>query len=413
MLVITENTLNGVTSTNDIATGVFRQLQKMGAKFLNSRELYFRAGQAGLEVAVSSTLAQMVSPIVLIFQAADAMTLRLDFLADLRHRAFVVMVLGDSEHHFFDRDVYYGQAVDLIVTYDELMRHWFWKYKIPAISFLSSFDGAIYRNLECTQDIDICFVGRLLGYPVRQEAVRRIALELGGQQGLESGFAMSDIPLEEMVRVFNRTKINLNFSGVSQSNMFATQRNISTRLSQLKGRMMEIALCGGFVLTEYAPGLESVFIPEVEVATFKTLDELIHKARYYLSHESERLEIARCGYERATRDYELSRAIPNLLGRIEEHRKTKASAPLEKIVLDPAFSRNYAATRLAWMLHFFIDRRYRLASQELCACIKSGFPNVRFAFRCFVRLQPRFQFLKRLYGYFRDTAAKLRIGTAD
>jgi len=51
------------------------------------------------------------------------------------------------------------------------------------------------------------------------------------------------VPFEEMIDIFASSKIDLNFS--------STQK-------QIKGRIFEVCLAGGFLLTEYAPGTQTV-----------------------------------------------------------------------------------------------------------------------------------------------------------
>jgi spore maturation protein CgeB len=54
-----------------------------------------------------------------------------------------------------------------------------------------------------------------------------------------------------------------------------------------------------------------------EVVSYRDADELIDRIRYYLSHDGERLEIARAGYRRVLRDYRVSRLL-QVAGRMIE-----------------------------------------------------------------------------------------------
>ena len=52
------------------------------------------------------------------------------------------------------------------------------------------------------------------------------------------------------------------------------------------------------------PGNEEIqryFDPSTEVPTFRSVQELIKKTRYYLEHDQEREVIARAGHQRAVR----------------------------------------------------------------------------------------------------------------
>lgn len=72
---------------------------------------------------------------------------------------------------------------------------------------------------------------------------------------------------------------------------------------QLKGRNFEVPGCGGFLLTDPAEDLERYYEPGRELATFRTVRELIDKARYYLAHEEERSAIAEAGRARTLREH--------------------------------------------------------------------------------------------------------------
>lgn len=91
--------------------------------------------------------------------------------------------------------------------------------------------------------------------------------------------------LNEMPRIFHLSKINLNI----------TIRSIQTGLSQ---RIWDVLGCGGFLLTNYQSELPEYFEIGTDLETWSDLDELVHKADYYLTHEEERRQIARNGYEK-------------------------------------------------------------------------------------------------------------------
>lgn len=91
--------------------------------------------------------------------------------------------------------------------------------------------------------------------------------------------------LDEMPKVFNLSRINLNI----------TMRSIE---SGLPLRCFDILGCGGFLMTNYQPELEDMFVIGRDLEAYSSIDELIDKCSYYLSHEDERAAIARSGYEK-------------------------------------------------------------------------------------------------------------------
>ena len=62
-------------------------------------------------------------------------------------------------------------------------------------------------------------------------------------------------------------------------------------------RVFETLSTGSFLLTNWLPTLGDLFEDGEHLVTYKTLDEMVEKARYYLEHEDEREKIAKAGYD--------------------------------------------------------------------------------------------------------------------
>lgn len=63
-------------------------------------------------------------------------------------------------------------------------------------------------------------------------------------------------------------------------------------------RTFEVPACGAFMLAERTDEHLAMFQEDKEAAFFTGLDEVLDKIKYYLKHDSQRLGIARAGYER-------------------------------------------------------------------------------------------------------------------
>ena len=114
--------------------------------------------------------------------------------------------------------------------------------------------------------------------------------------GIHSEHAFVDE--NEMKTIFRKSKINLNFTGIQYSQNSVLMQNISNRIREIKGRPFEIASVGGFVLSEYFPGIESLFEIGKEIDVFYNSDDLIGKVNFYLNNDSLREEIAFNGFLR-------------------------------------------------------------------------------------------------------------------
>ncbi len=90
---------------------------------------------------------------------------------------------------------------------------------------------------------------------------------------------------EEMPRVFNRSKININI----------TLRSIT---SGIPLRCLDIMGAGGFLLSNYQPELAEFFVPGEDFVYFENEQDLLDKIQYYLEHDDERKQIAYNGWQK-------------------------------------------------------------------------------------------------------------------
>jgi spore maturation protein CgeB len=140
------------------------------------------------------------------------------------------------------------------------------------------------------------------------------------------GWPNGSISQEKMIDVFNQTKINLNLSNsvtndiryvLSGPRAFLNFMRSTKHGEQLKGRHIEINACGGFQLSFYADGIETVFEPNKEIAVYQSVDDLIEKIQFYLGHDELRARIAKAGYEKAQAKFEYTKRLEFLFQRIK------------------------------------------------------------------------------------------------
>lgn len=96
------------------------------------------------------------------------------------------------------------------------------------------------------------------------------------------GYAKSQT---EMPLIFRNSLINLNI----------TARSIRSGLSQ---RIFDVLGSRGFLITNYQPELPELFNIGEDLEAYSSEDELLTKIEYYLSHETDRKEIADNGYNK-------------------------------------------------------------------------------------------------------------------
>ena len=111
--------------------------------------------------------------------------------------------------------------------------------------------------------------------------------------------------LDEMPKVFNLSKINLNI----------TMRPIETGLPL---RCFDIMGCGGFLMTNYQAEIADFFEVGVDLETYASTEELIDKCTYYLQNDTERSRIAINGYNKVKSQHTHYHRIRELLTKVTE-----------------------------------------------------------------------------------------------
>jgi tetratricopeptide (TPR) repeat protein len=188
--------------------------------------------------------------------------------------------------------------VDIAVVTDSIKHFEKTFHPEKYLELLAISDIKVFFDPGLERDIDISFNGRVTNKPDRIAGIK--ALQANGINVLKTGGQLeSRLCLEEYARVYMQSKITLNFSRSGE------------KLTR-KGRLIEATLCGAMLLESENPETSKWFEPMIDYVPFRDEKDLIDKARYYLQHHSERIEIAQNGRRKAI---ELSKP-ENFWGRI-------------------------------------------------------------------------------------------------
>ncbi len=203
----------------------------------------------------------------------------------------------------------------------------------------------LYRNLNLDYQYDVTFIGQPHGN-------RRMIIECLRDAGISVkawgyGWESGRLSQQEMIKVMNQSRINLNLSNASATNwrkgapslVTKTRRLIGRSLDQfdvgrrvkvwrrersvgradtviypeqIKARNFEIPGCGSFQCTGPAENIDEYFDERQEILIFHDVDELIEMIQYYLNHDEERQSIADAGYKRALRDHTYQRRFEEI-----------------------------------------------------------------------------------------------------
>lgn len=193
------------------------------------------------------------------------------------------------------------------------------------------------RHREVAEEHDVSFVGQ--GYARRQHIVKDLAARGVEVQCWGRGWSRGRLSFDDMITMTAKSRINLNFTdssvvaGWKRLGKLLLNRRADDTLHvnsmrviadflrviaahpspQIKGRNFEVPGAGGFLLTSPADNLAEYFIPGKEIDVFDSLDDLVEKIGYYLSHPAERRAIRQAGLERAHRDHTYERRLRDVL----------------------------------------------------------------------------------------------------
>ena len=209
----------------------------------------------------------------------------------------------DDEWRFDDYSRWWIPCLDYCVTNDVTAVSRYKELGARAIQTIPNTGIAVnvdWTNLE--EQYDVSFVGSKSTN--REQYINELKENNIPVQVFGEGWG-GYVSFEEMLDIFSTSRINLNFS----STYYATLG--------IKGRIFQICLAGGFLLTEYVPGIEAYFEIDREIICFHSRQEMMDKIAYYLAHEVERKAIARAGWEKATREYSSTHMVAKVFNQIE------------------------------------------------------------------------------------------------
>ncbi len=110
----------------------------------------------------------------------------------------------------------------------------------------------------------------------------------------------------DMIDVFHKSKICLNFSNPSQ---------VGT-MPQLKGRHFDIPQAGQFQISTPADNIEEYFERDKEIVVVETIQQMVEKIKYYLEHEDEREAIAKAGHARMLKDHSYKSRLTDIFTQV-------------------------------------------------------------------------------------------------
>ena len=115
------------------------------------------------------------------------------------------------------------------------------------------------------------------------------------------------LPFEELVKMYSRSKISLGFSTCGDS-----RYRDKHKIRQIHLRDFEAPMSGALYFVEHQQELEDFYEVDREIVCYRSREELLEKARFYLAHPEEASRVRKAGYERAQRDHTWRRRLDQL-----------------------------------------------------------------------------------------------------
>lgn len=147
-----------------------------------------------------------------------------------------------------------------------------------------------------TKHFDVCFIGHINSMN-REVALDRLFSEF-------PNFDYGQALFEDAASRFGNSKIVFNVSMLDDLNM----------------RCFEAMGSGSFLLTNWIPTIEDHFQDGKHLALYRTEEEMVEKAKYYLAHDEEREKIAQAGYEEVMSKHTIQHRMDRV---IAEYMKSK------------------------------------------------------------------------------------------
>ncbi|MEO8231503.1 MAG: glycosyltransferase [Ignavibacteriota bacterium] len=190
------------------------------------------------------------------------------------------------------------------------------------------FNPDIYKKLDIEKCYDVSFVGNYS--PFRRWVIdslrkNRINVNVFGRNWGNYGKWVTQ---EDVVKIFNQSKINLNLSNATYYDLkFLLHSAFSIKdmkelmllkknKEQVKGRHFEINACGGFQLSYFVPGLNLIYEIDKEIAVFESIDNLEDEIKFFLKNNLLRNSISDAGYKRSVTDHSAIQYLNNLIKKV-------------------------------------------------------------------------------------------------
>lgn len=159
----------------------------------------------------------------------------------------------------------------------------------------------VYKPVDAPFEVEVSFVGACYGQ--RPDYVRYLQERGFRVEAYGPGWPAGRLDTRGMVDLYNRSRINLGFSGIGHS----------MKETCLKGRDFEVPMAGGLYLTTEQPDLHRVYRVGEEVVTYSNREDLAGKVRFLLDNPEYCQRVRKAARARSVRDHTWENRLRTLL----------------------------------------------------------------------------------------------------
>ena len=226
--------------------------------------------------------------------------------------SYVIGWFFDDECRFDEYSRWWIPYMDYFFTCDKASISRYQALGAKALNILVTADPDYFKPTPTDLKFEVSFVG------TRSVADREHWFDLLTNEGIEvfaigKGWPGGYISNDEILKVYSSSKINI---------CFTKSYGVNTR-NQIKDKIFDITMCGGFLLCEYVDGIEYLFDIGKEIICFENYSDALSKIRYYLNNGAEREIIAKAGMLRSTAEYSQQKLLKKAFDIIEADTASK------------------------------------------------------------------------------------------
>lgn len=251
---------------------------EIGAPYANKGVLY--ANRKIVELVRSENIDYVIWP------TRTYEILEFTFQEIRKYGAKIIGWFFDDETRFDNYSQWWVPFMDYIFTADIGSVQRYLGMGIKAFHVPVSAEPSDFSTRLGNSFYDVSFVGSKY-VADRDELVNRFIKDGTNISAFGNGWDNGFVTHEKMVEIFANSKINICF----------TKAALNVR-KQLKGKIFDITMSGGFLLCEYVEGIENFFDLNTEIVCFKDYSDALEKIKYYLNNEVERKRIASAGQKK-------------------------------------------------------------------------------------------------------------------